>query len=131
MNINVDQGEYDIAKEGYTITTGCAGPCILVGVYDKVQKQAYLIHEDSAAHGGMIQEFVKKITLNSDKADLIINIRGGSGRKRDPEFDAVIDNRNAVISYLKEFEGESQICIKWRISCMSINTVTGRFTYKC
>jgi len=129
MNINVDQGEFNVAESGFTITTGYAVPCILIGVYDKKLKKAYLIHEDIAAHNGKLSEFIEKIKAESNIEDLIIKVRGGSGSKKDPDFDAVEHNRAAVENSLKDFP-KKNIDKLWRKSCMGIDTETGKFWFR-
>ncbi len=130
MNKIVEQGEFDIAENGFTIETGLAWPCILIGIYDKRLKRAYLIHEDIAAHNGKLSEFIEAVKAGSNAEDLVINVRGGSESARDSDFDAVEGNRKAVMDSLDNFFGKSQINVKWRQSIMRIDTETGKFSFR-
>lgn len=130
MNITVEQGEFDVAERGFTIETGAARPCILIGIYDRKLKKAYLIHEDIASHNGKLSEFIQAVKEGSNAEDLIVKVRGGAESKNNPDFDAVELNRKVVLSSLTEFLEESKINVLWRQSCMGIDTETGKFWFQ-
>lgn len=130
MNITVEQGDFEVAEAGFTLETGAAGPCILIGIYDRVLKKAYLIHEDSASHKGKLFQFIETVKKTSDPKNLIAKVRGGAGSENDPDFDVIKENRDVVRQALSGFLDENQIDLKWRQSCMEIDTVTGKFRFR-
>ena len=130
-NIDIKQGEFGVAEGGFTITTGVAGPCILVGIFDTKHRRAYLIHDDIAAHNGKLKEFFEKVRSESNPEDLIVKVRGGSEPPSSVHFEMVEMNRKAVMSQIEGLLVSKKVDILWRKSCMGIDPNTGKFKLRC
>ena len=134
MTIEVEQGTFEEATEGFIINSGVAGPCILVGVHDAKQRRGYMLHLEFAIFDkSLINDFLNHIRSSSTAEDLKAFIAGGTIFTGDDNEtkNNILENRDIIFERLQEVVPINKIKVQWSDQDMNVelilDTTTGEF----
>lgn len=131
--MEIEQGQYGNVDFPDSIKSGGMGPCIAVGIYDKINEKGYMIHEANAHANRNMEEFLSLVHDNTKPRNLKIYVTGACFEKADDD-NTIIQTKEArdyVESIIKKKFKGSKVKINWSINDsnteLELDTITGKF----
>ncbi len=111
-NIEVCMDHYRSTCHPNSLISEGIGPCIAIGIYDRLNRKGYLIHEPDPLSEKMTR-FINMVLRQSILANLIVKVTGGSIFDDDIDPEGVINSRREIEGIIHLYFNGSNIIFDW------------------